>query len=131
MKDREIERLEGLLAKASAGPWCEDAIRRTLRMASKTAYEPCDQEECDAPGHGNHPGYDDDPAFIAAARTLVPSLLARLRAAESVCEAWDGGFDSTHARTCPAGLSAMNGCTCGLLAFTRALSAWRSTRGGT
>lgn len=78
--DLDLDAIEARAKAATPGPWCEDGIRRVLRMAYKTDYEACDREEWDTPGHGDHPGYyGGDPAFIAAARTDVDALIAEVR----------------------------------------------------
>lgn len=74
----ELERLEKL---ASPGPWnvLDDGAESCVYAADGSVHWGC-----------HTPGYMElkDAALIAAARNVLPTLLTRLRAAQSLVERW-------------------------------------------
>ncbi len=82
MTDAELSRLSEICEAATPGPWEYDGQHFEIHAPHSEGYWVIVSEECDAPndapvdefGHQYSPDY----AFIAAARTAMPRLLAEM-----------------------------------------------------
>jgi hypothetical protein len=90
MTDAELSRLSEICEAATPGPWEYDGQHFEIHAPHNDNYWVIVSEECDAPndapvdefGHQYSPDY----AFIAAARTAMPRLLAEVKALRRVAD---------------------------------------------
>lgn len=90
MRDEELERLEGLAAKASIAPWvCEQSWCEEFSTHWRVSNNECDIIV------GSLPPVESDAQFIAAARDSVPALVAEVRRLRKANDsAFQSGFDA-------------------------------------
>lgn len=90
MTEEELAALEALTEAATAGPWeWNDHDLHAVSVANDDPWDPASGQKIIVTDSGAYPPEKDDAAFIAAARTAVPALIAevrRLRAVEAKYE---------------------------------------------
>ena len=76
-----LEEIEALCEKATPGPWETDGGNVVRTMALEDDDGDTGVDVCEVLHHGE--GWDGTAVFLAACRTAVPALLARVKAAEA------------------------------------------------
>ncbi len=82
MSPAELDALEVLANAATPGPWSTHGLRALLRFGRKQDGPWDEANEDDPREDGAWLPHDEAAAFIAAARTAVPALIARVRELE-------------------------------------------------